>query len=95
MGCGEDPGQDDGQCLMAERQVRCPRTRKCIKEEWLCDGEDDCGDFSDETHCGYNLNCTADEFQCENGLCVRNSWRCDGDNDCKDFSDELNCTRKT
>ena len=44
---------------------------------------------------GYDMNCTSDEFQCENGLCVKSTWRCDGDNDCMDFSDELNCTKKT
>jgi hypothetical protein len=38
------------------------------------------------------MNCTAEEFQCENGLCVQFNWVCDGDNDCKDFSDEINCT---
>jgi len=41
---------------------------------------------------GFDMNCTAEEFQCENGLCVQFNWVCDGDNDCKDFSDEINCT---
>ena len=25
---------------------------KCVGQEWRCDGENDCGDWSDETECG-------------------------------------------
>lgn len=38
----------------------------------------DCGDFSDETHCGAKVKCDQDQFECENGLCIQHKWVCDG-----------------
>lgn len=80
-------------CENVTGHIMCPNTYICIAEEWLCDGDDDCGDYSDETRCGSSANCTHDQFECKNGLCIHNLWVCDGDNDCTDYSDEVNCTK--
>lgn len=39
----------------------------------------DCGDFSDETHCGAKVKCEEDQFECDNGLCIQHQWVCDGE----------------
>ncbi|XP_052860473.1 low-density lipoprotein receptor-related protein 4-like [Anopheles cruzii] len=81
-------------CETSGTHVICATTHTCISREWLCDGDDDCGDFTDETHCGTRLDCTEGKFECQNGMCIPPDWVCDGDNDCNDLSDERNCTKQ-
>lgn len=59
----------------------------CVLKLWLCDGQNDCGDNSDETNCA-NHTCLENQFTCGNGYCVPSSYVCDGDRDCLDSSDE-------
>lgn len=68
---------------------------RCIPRNWVCDGEADCADASDERGC-HNITCGADQFTCEefkghSRVCIPLNWRCDGQNDCVDMSDEANC----
>jgi hypothetical protein len=74
-------------------QFKC-KNKACVPESFKCDGEDDCGDNSDEIDCkksSGNVQCSKDQFSCENGKCVEISYRCDGDDDCGDNSDENKC----
>ncbi|XP_059511617.1 basement membrane-specific heparan sulfate proteoglycan core protein isoform X6 [Stegostoma tigrinum] len=67
---------------------------QCIPRDYLCDGERDCTDGSDELDCGAPSPCEPNEFMCKNGRCALKLWRCDGDNDCMDNSDEEYCPTK-
>ncbi|KAG9351017.1 hypothetical protein JZ751_024906, partial [Albula glossodonta] len=72
------------------------RNRKCVAPIFLCDGDDDCGDSSDEEKCSAPV-CGQQEFRCNNSECIPRMWSCDGDPDCADKSDESmeRCGRRT
>jgi low-density lipoprotein receptor-related protein 1 (alpha-2-macroglobulin receptor) len=77
-------------------QFECSNKR-CIPYVWRCDGDDDCGDKSDEPSNCTTAACPDNYLKCiSTGRCVPTSWRCDGDRDCGDTdpSDEPDDCRK-
>ncbi|XKL63596.1 hypothetical protein PGB90_005960 [Kerria lacca] len=107
-GCpyGEKLANDEKTCIpdpSAEPPMTaCPNkwdfmcnNQRCIPKAWICDGDDDCLDNSDEEQNCTKPTCSSGEFQCGSGRCVPMTFKCDGENDCGDYSDETGCVNVT
>ncbi|CAB3407219.1 unnamed protein product [Caenorhabditis bovis] len=68
----------------------CAHTGTCLSKAQICDGDDDCGDGSDEDLNGVckNFECVGARHRCDGTMCLPTQWVCDGNYDCKDGSDE-------
>ncbi|XP_063314423.1 complement factor I-like [Pelobates fuscus] len=79
--------QDTRECL--DNEFSCVNG-KCIPSKKSCDGENDCGDLSDElccTHCNGS-------FHCKSNTCIPNRYRCNSETDCIGGEDEAFCEEK-
>ena len=63
----------EGECGSDEFQ--CSSSGLCIPEGYVCDGDNDCGDNSDERNCGHGKchHDTFEHFQAQNKECLNNA----------------------
>jgi len=80
-----------GRRCPAEETV-CRVSGECVHNSWVCDGERDCMDGSDEEDGCAEKSCDLSEFRCQrSGRCIPAMMRCDGRAHCSDESDEEDC----
>ncbi|XP_046609747.1 low-density lipoprotein receptor-related protein 2 isoform X1 [Neodiprion virginianus] len=93
--CSADPhGEPPVQACPNLWDFTC-HNQRCVPKSWVCDGDDDCLDNSDEEQNCTKPTCATHEFQCKSGRCIPMTFKCDTENDCGDYSDETGCANVT
>lgn len=89
--CVKDEEWVDPNACDNEIEFTCLNSKKCVPKSNLCDGDDDCGDGSDEDANGIckDYKCVGNKFQCDGTTCLPMEFICDGKSDCYDGTDEL------
>ncbi|XP_077160383.1 SCO-spondin-like isoform X2 [Paroedura picta] len=109
LGCGKvspelpvTPSRGPGErpCRTGEFQCQNGHCIPAGPDGAICNGVNDCGDFSDEFRCGtapslapaLQRACLPSQFHCAlANICIEATQRCDGAAHCPDATDEIGC----
>ena len=78
--CDEDAisrARNNGSQSCGPHQMSCASKSGCISMTWVCDGEADCDDGSDESNCP--MWCGKDQFTCSENVCIGFFHVCNGE----------------